>query len=188
MFSVPNPLAASARADMRVAAAAPAESAHREIAVLYAECAGELLTYALSLGRDEELARDAIQEGFLRYFIALCEGAEIASPRAWIYRVIHNYVLDRFKEPRGDGDADLRLEPARGSDPEDECFRGEVRRLARHALTPREFDCLRLRTEGLRYEEIASTLALSSGTVGALISRAVHKLRETLAGGNGRRS
>jgi len=188
MSSVSNPLLVSARGELKSAAATPADEAHRRVAALYAESAAELLTYALSLGRNQELARDAIQEGFLRYFIALCEGAEISSPRAWIYRVMHNYVLDRLKEPRCDHDGDLRGEPAREHDPEDACFRGEVRRLARHALTPREYDCIRLRTEGLRYEEIASALELSCGTVGALISRAVHKLRETLSGKNGGRA
>ncbi|MGH9582823.1 MAG: sigma factor-like helix-turn-helix DNA-binding protein [Bryobacteraceae bacterium] len=55
-------------------------------------------------------------------------------------------------------------------------------------MTAGEYKCLRLRTEGLRYEEIAAKLNLSTGTVGTLLSRAVGKLRRTLipAGGEGR--
>ena len=44
-------------------------------------------------------------------------------------------------------------------------------------MSDRELDCLLLRAEGLEYEEIAETMGVRSGTVGALLSRAQHKLR-----------
>jgi DNA-directed RNA polymerase specialized sigma24 family protein len=45
-------------------------------------------------------------------------------------------------------------------------------------LSPREIECVRLRAEGLRYEEIAGVLGLQSGTVGALLARAHKKIRQ----------
>src|SRR5581483_5362484 len=81
---------AGARADL-------AAAAQREVSALYEERAEEFLHYAIALGRDQELARDALQEAFMRYFVALCSGTQIAAPRAWIYRVLHNYLLDRIK-------------------------------------------------------------------------------------------
>ena len=125
----------------------------------------------------------------MRYFIALSEGREIASPRAWIYRVLHNYLLDTMKEtryahaPQAEEAVCLRND----QEIEHECFRREVMRLVRTALTPGEYKCLHLRTEGLRYEEIAARLNLTSGTVGALLSRALGKLRRVfvpVAGGH----
>jgi RNA polymerase sigma-70 factor (ECF subfamily) len=159
-------------------------------AELYKQLGPELLHFALALAREEELAKDALQESFMRYFVALSEGAEIDSPRAWIYRVMHNYLLDRMKEAsyRLSRDARDRRPLLHHQDIESECFRRELLRLFRTALTAREYACLHLRTEGLRYEEIASRLHLRSGTVGALISRATRKLREVLApvGGQGK--
>jgi DNA-binding CsgD family transcriptional regulator len=52
--------------------------------------------------------------------------------------------------------------------------------LVRKTLTAREYACFRLRSDGLRYDEIAATLRLRSGTVWALLSRAVRKMRLVL--------
>ncbi len=154
--------------------------ARNDVAALYEERAEEFLRYAMALAREEELARDALQESFMRYFIALRGGYDIAAPRAWIYRVMRNYLLDRIKEERCRRDERrLRRTLSRGPhrDIEGECFRREILRLTRTALTAREYDCFRLRTEGMRYEEIAARLHLSSGTVGTLVHRAMRKLR-----------
>jgi RNA polymerase sigma-70 factor (ECF subfamily) len=177
MSSVPHHLVAPVQTDTEGDRGSAAEGARYLVATLYAEHGGEFLTYAQALGRNEELARDAIQEAFMRYFIALCEGTEVPAPRPWIYRVMHNYLVDRMREKRLESGDALRNVPAYGSDVERECLRREVFGLVRTALSPREFDCFRLRTEGLDYEEIASRLELKSGTVGALISRAMRKLR-----------
>ncbi|MBV9612479.1 MAG: RNA polymerase sigma factor [Acidobacteriaceae bacterium] len=158
------------------------EKIQRDVASFYEQYGEEFLHYALALAHDRELARDALQESLMRYFVALCHGEEIAAPRAWVYRVLHNYLLDRIREAR------LRKEchlPARSSygqqhDIERECFQSELLRLLRRALTAREYDCVRLRTEGLRYQEIAATLDVSSGAVGAMMHRALRKLRNLM--------
>jgi DNA-directed RNA polymerase specialized sigma24 family protein len=43
-------------------------------------------------------------------------------------------------------------------------------------------ECVRLRTEDLRYEEIAIVLGLQAGTVGALLARAHLKIRKAVGG------
>jgi predicted DNA-binding protein (UPF0251 family) len=48
-------------------------------------------------------------------------------------------------------------------------------------LSPREMECVRLRTEDLRYEEIARVLGLQTGTVGALLARAHGKIRKAVS-------
>lgn len=163
--------------------AAVVERARRQVAVLYEERGPEFLQYGLALGRDEELARDALQEAFMRYFVALCGGEEIVAARAWIYRVMHNYLVDRMKEARSRSEhhREQKLLRRQEQDIEGDCFRREFRRLIRDALTAREYDCFRLRTEGMRYEEIAAALHLSSGTVGTLVYRAIRKLRNVVS-------
>ena len=157
-----------------------ADDAEREVSALYRENACELRNYALLLSNDEELSQDALQEAFMRYFIALSEGQQMAHPRAWICRVVCNYLLDRRKRFRVRGDRSLEeLTACSGGSPDVEasCYRREVLRLIEKTLTRRELQCVKLRREGFQYEEIASALALRSGTVGALISRAVKRMQ-----------
>lgn len=164
--------------EAEAAVSVPVERARSRVTALYDERAEEFLHFAMSIARDEELAKDALQEAFMRFFVAVSKGAEITSPRAWIYRVMHNYLLDRIKETRRCREYEVydeRSWPSR--DIEDECTQHELMRRFRKALTAREYDCLHLRTEGLRYEEIAATLNLASGTVGALMCRAARKIR-----------
>ncbi len=164
----------------------PAKSAECEVTDLYAECASELLSYALVTARDVELARDALQETFMRYFVARSSGESIAWPRAWLYRALHNYLLDRARECHSRRERSLEPLPpvADGRhDIERELLRNEVLSMARAALTRREYDCFAMRSQGMPYEDIASELKLRSGTVGALISRAVRKVRRLVGGG-----
>jgi RNA polymerase sigma-70 factor, ECF subfamily len=173
-----------AREDADRARAAAAADIEREVAELYAGRAPELLNYALLVARDEELARDALQEAFMRYFVARCGGATIASPRAWLYRVLHNYLLDRLRDSRTRCEQSLGHQSPFVDDRQDVeagYLRAEVFAMARAVLTPREFDCFALRSQGMPYEEIASELQLRSGTVGALLSRAIRKVRKLVA-------
>jgi RNA polymerase sigma factor (sigma-70 family) len=156
------------------------ETAEIEVTSLHRDRGGEFLAYALRFGRDEELAKDALQEAFLRYFVARCEGENIASPRAWIYRVMHNYLIDRMKQASARNECGLTQTLAYTPQIETACFHRELLRLVRGALSRREYECFRLRTEGMRYDEIAERTNLSSGTVGTLISRSLRKIRRML--------
>jgi RNA polymerase sigma-70 factor (ECF subfamily) len=158
----------------------PAELAEQEVTALYWERANEFLAYAIRFGRDEDLAKDALQEAFLRYFVSLCEGQRIESPRAWIYRVMHNYLLDRKKQSCARNECGLSRTLAYAPEIENACLRQELEHLVRETLSRREYECFRLRTEGMRYREIAARTHLSSGTVGTLISRALRKIKRIL--------
>src|SRR5271157_4489563 len=152
----------------------------REIGDLYAREAAGMLRYGLSVARNSETAQDAVQEAFLRFFIARTAGQEIRNPRAWLFRVLRNHVLDQ-KKARSRNEIGLESvmnSPGPGYDPEVAYGRVEaLRRTLRTALTPREVECVRLRSTGLRYDEIAGVLKLQSGTVGALLTRAHKKIR-----------
>ena len=67
----------------------------QEVAALHERHSVELLTYASSIVRDTESALDAVQEAFLRYFVERSYGRAIQNPRAWLYRVVHNHLMDR---------------------------------------------------------------------------------------------
>jgi RNA polymerase sigma-70 factor (ECF subfamily) len=155
----------------------------QEIVDLYEREAGGVLRYAGALARNRETAHDALQEAFFRFFLCRSAGQQIQSPKGWLFRVAHNYVLDQKKAGSRNevGVESLRNVPSPAHHPE---AGGPVSDLLQElleiGLSPREIECIRLRTEDLRYEEIAGVLGLQTGTVGALLARAHGKIRKAV--------
>ncbi len=153
----------------------------REIADLYRCEALGLLRYATALAGNPEMARDAVQEAFFRFFRYRSAGRVIGSPKGWLIRVVRNYVLDQMK-------AGSRMEvgmesllnlPGRDELPQlDTGIWDVLQGMPEIGLSPREMECVRLRMEDLPYEEIAGALGLAVGTVGALLARAHEKIRK----------
>lgn len=151
----------------------------QEVMGLYQQHAAKLTRYAASLAHNHDGARDAVQEAFLRYCIERRYGRQIEHPRAWLYYVLRNYLLDRQRSA-GNREViaeDLDQLPGGHSNPEGILHRSELVQQIAERLTGREFDCLRLRAQGLGYAEIAGVLGIRTGTVGALLARAQKKLR-----------
>src|ERR1700730_1805619 len=69
----------------------------QEIAGLYELEAPGMLRYAVKIAGNRATAQDALQEAFFRFFIARSAGQPIQSPKAWLFRVIRNYILDQKK-------------------------------------------------------------------------------------------
>ncbi len=152
----------------------------QEVRDLYLSEAAGLLRLAVSVSGSTEAAQDAVQEAFLRFFVARTAGQDIRNPKAWLFRVLRNHLLDQKKagSHREVGLESLMNAPGPGRDPEAAYGRTEALRSAlRASLTPREIECVELRNSGLRYDEIATVLKLQSGTVGALLTRAHKKIR-----------
>ena len=157
-----------------------------EIVDLYEREAGGLLRYARALAANPEMAHDALQEAFFRLFLCRSAGQRIRSPKGWLFRVARNYLLDQKKAGSRNevGMESLRnvAGPAEGTDAggrASELLQG----LRQMGLSPREMECVRLRIEDLRYDEIAGVLGLSAGTVGALLARAHGKIRKAVGKG-----
>jgi RNA polymerase sigma-70 factor (ECF subfamily) len=126
-------------------------------------------------------AEDIAQESFIRFFRARTQKEVILQPRAWIFRVAHNLLVDqgRKKKPELlDSDGWLRLENRLLVKPGAEA-KLELSQLPWKRLSPMELGCLRLRAEGLKFREIGEALGLSVSTVVSYISRAVKKLQAT---------
>lgn len=152
-----------------------------EVVDLYQRYSACLLKYAASMARNQEEAHDAVQESYLRYFIQRRYGRHIENPRAWLYQVLHNYLLDRLKSIAGKLEvvsSDLMQGIAdQNQNPEKLLQCRELATEIAAALTGRELHCLRLRAGGLGYEEIADAMDLRLGTVGSLLARVHQKLR-----------
>jgi RNA polymerase sigma-70 factor (ECF subfamily) len=158
----------------------------QEIVDFYEKEAVGLLRYAGALADNRETAHDALQEAFFRFFLCRSAGQHIRSPKSWLFRVARNYVLDRKKAGSRNevGMESLRNVPCPAGHPETE---SQVSNLLEALLeigrSPREIECIRLRTEDLSYEEIAGVLGLRPGTVGALLARAHGKIRKAVGHG-----
>jgi RNA polymerase sigma-70 factor (ECF subfamily) len=148
---------------------------------LYRENAAGLFRYGIVLVKNREAAQDAVQEAFLRYFMARSGRQPVERPKAWLFQVVRNFLLDALKSSSARKEVGLdavgRWADAR-QDPESEYRFAEMSRRIWELLSPRELECFRLRAEGLRYDEIAAVLSLRSGTVGALLARVQKKMRE----------
>jgi len=134
------------------------------------------LLYRLALAeyRDAELARDAVQEAFLRFHEARRNGQAIHSVRSWLAKVVINFIRDHARRS-----ARLAaINEAAGAAAEQGAPGGarELELRIRSLLSPREFQCVQLRLAGYKYFEIAEILGLRPGSVACLLSRALRKL------------
>ncbi len=152
-----------------------------EVIEMFHRHTAALSRYAATLTRDREMVQDAIQETFLRYFTTRSGGHMVENPRAWLFRVLRNYLVDRNRKSSSIAAVDLDAAGQLADLTQDVEARYEKREISLRALSslsPREQECMRLRLEGLGYDEIAHVLQIRPGTVGALLTRGLKKIRE----------
>jgi RNA polymerase sigma-70 factor (ECF subfamily) len=146
----------------------------------------ELASFISAIERDPRAAEDILSETFLRLIEAIRRGKTPDQPRAWLYRVAANLVVDggrhRTVVTRVLGRlVDHRTEPS----PEDAYLRGELRREVRAALGELPVDArtaLLLAAHGFSGREIADALGRTELATRSLICRARLRLRDRLVG------
>jgi RNA polymerase sigma-70 factor (ECF subfamily) len=133
-------------------------------------------------------AEEIAQEVLLRFLRWRREGVKINDLRGWAFRVAHNLWIDSRREFRrfwpidaqdGGRSAPARVDPA--PDPERrmlqrERFRQLENEVAR--LPELQQECLRLKRQGYRYREIASSLGISPAAAAECVRQAVRTLRK----------
>src|SRR5215472_19316480 len=77
------------------------------VADLFQEAREDVYRYLLTLGLHPPQAQEATQEVFLRLYATMRKGEKIQNPRAWIFRVAHNYGL----RVRAKQDSELPFDP-----------------------------------------------------------------------------
>ena len=170
--------------------------------VLVAERSGEIYGLLYRLTENAEEARDLTQETFLRAFQNIGHFRGDADLRTWIYRIAINQARNRWRWwRRRRRDATVSLDAPDGpfgqplnatlradqsNDPERQTLaheREKVLRLALKMLGRAYRETVILRDiEGFSYEEIATTLGISVGTVKSRLSRGREELRRKLEG------
>jgi len=151
-----------------------------EVAELYQSLARDLFRYLLYVARNSDLAQEAVQETFLRYYEYRLQGGAPPASRGWFFRVARNFVIDQLRATRPGKHVGLE-EAMIASDshpgPYELLARLETLDQLSALLAPRELECLQLRSEGFKYREIAQILGIEPGTVGATLAHGLKKIR-----------
>jgi len=154
--------------------------------------------YRLACGylHDHEDALDAVQETFVRLYLARASYRPNAHPFTWVSRILANHCIDQIRRRRARPEAplpeaweerpDASATAPRSPDetPEARQERRELRsRLqgAIDALPRRQREIFMLRHFGeMRLEEIAASLGCALGTVKSSLHRAASAIRDRL--------
>jgi RNA polymerase sigma factor (sigma-70 family) len=149
----------------------------------------ELLGTLFFLVGNHEDAQDALQETFIKCWRHRDQVPGIENLRAWLFRVALNTGRDlrqtAWQRKRQHLPEDAPVTDSRKTDPVQAAEENEQRILVERAirkLRPEEQEVFLLRQNGqLKYEEIASALAIPLGTVKTRMRMALAAIRETLS-------
>jgi RNA polymerase sigma-70 factor (ECF subfamily) len=167
---------------------------HEAFRVLVERYQGRLFRLALRVLRDEEQARDAVQDAFLKVYRSLGRFEGRSSFYTWVYRLVMNQCLDARRRDRSDrhvefeDERSVELGPDAGGDPDPEpaaaLERGELRSQMQRAIAALPQDARRTfllrEVDGLSYAEIARSLRIPKGTVMSRLHYARRRLRAAL--------
>lgn len=142
--------------------------------------------YLMRVCGDPQLSEELTQEVFLRLYRHLQQGKKANNATAWLFTVARNLAIDSSRSRQHTIDLDeaawSELAELRStSQPTPEQLVLQRERMDRvHLcilrLTPLQRECLHLRTEGLRYREIAELLNVSIATVAEAVRRGLVNL------------
>ena len=152
-----------------------------------------LIRYAAGILKDQEAAKEVVQECFMNLLDENPDRFEGDHVRAWLFRECRNRSIDVWRKRRklepmteaheealsfqigesGAGDPLRELETRRGVSG----LKEEMRK-----LSPRHQEALWLKyNDGLSYKEIAEVMRLTPTNVGYILHEAVSRLRDKIA-------
>jgi RNA polymerase sigma factor (sigma-70 family) len=137
-----------------------------------------LVRHARAVLLDTELAKDVVQETFIRF---LTEKPRPDNLGGWLYRVSRNLALDIVRKEKRRMRLNEGLDERHEASPETTAtLRVDLGR-AYTKLTPEQREVVFLKVqEGLSYKEIADTIGKPAGTVGWMLHEALKILATEL--------
>ena len=166
-----------------------AEPASQLVLYYYDQEHMALRRYLKLNGVNDQTAQEIVQEAFLKLHSHLNKNGDRTNLRAWLYRVARNLAMNEHasawnRGPRQGGEPVNEEEFGRDENsPEALLLRSEREsqiRLAIQKLSLPQRECLLLRSEGMKYREIADVLQISVASVGENVQRGLEKLRSLL--------
>jgi RNA polymerase sigma-70 factor, ECF subfamily len=153
---------------------------------------------AIGLVRDENDAREVVQEAFLRVYRSLDKFQGGSSFFTWLYRIVTNLAIDLMRKPARreaelfdnptvseDADAFPFVSKIDGTDPMDVVRRRQIASRIQAALDElpsyHRAVILMREVEGMSYQEMAEAMQVSKGTIMSRLFHARQKLQRALA-------
>ncbi len=158
---------------------------------LFTALESPLLSYALRLTGETELAEDVVQDAFMKLH---AQFDQVREPRRWLYRTVHNLALNHRRQAAkivslhrsteaGATDVSDAADPMLM--PDEQIARWEnigLVRLSLESLDERSRELIRLKfNEDLSYQEISVRTGLKAGHVGYLLHHALKTVAAELA-------
>ena len=142
-----------------------------------------LRRYLKLTGVNESTAQEIVQETFLRLYRHLRADGDRTNLRAWCYRVARNLARNEQTAARQKRWAPLEEDILHEVMPSAESQllireREEQLRTAIVKLSAAERECLILRSQGMKYREIAAVLEISVSTAAENVQRGILRLKE----------
>jgi RNA polymerase sigma-70 factor (ECF subfamily) len=148
---------------------------------------GELVRFAARELGDLDGARDIVQGAFVYVWEHRASWVPSGSPRAYLYRVVRNAIIDehrRVRVRRDWAERERASPPATVPDPDEQLAAGEVERAFENAVAAlpdrRRAAFSLVVLGGLSHAEAAETLGISRQTVANQVSHALADVREAL--------
>jgi RNA polymerase sigma-70 factor (ECF subfamily) len=150
----------------------------------------EIYRFLTGQGLPAATAQDLTQEVFLKLLVTLRDGHTVTFEQAWLYRVAANQAVDYWRRERRsmvvELDAENTLpEGIESTDSRPDERAAEKQRMGRLAaeiarLPKEQRMCVFLRSQGMRYREMARILGVGVSTTAEWLMTAVARLRSVV--------
>ena len=170
------------------------EGSHEAFEALVRKFSARAYRVAFRILRDPDQAEDVLQEAFIKAYRGIRQFERRSAFYTWLYRIVVNLALDRRRRERPGSriewedsvahEVEPRAVVGQSPDPDLSARRAEVREILSEGiqrLPDGQREVLLLREiEGLSYEEIATSMEISKGTVMSRLHYARRKLSSFL--------
>ncbi len=162
------------------------ERLNRHVTELYAVHRDGIYRFLVSQGLPPAEAQETTHDVFIRLLVAMQTGTEIVSERGWLYSVAAKCAADYWRRGRrllripielGSPATEVLSSP--GPSPEAQASSAEQLRNVAAAILKLPAEqrlCIQLRSQGLRYREIAEILGVGVATVADRVAAAVKRV------------
>jgi RNA polymerase sigma-70 factor (ECF subfamily) len=172
---------------LRDAALSRGGSLEERIAALYETHRDGIYRFLVGQGLKPAIAQEVTQDVFVDLFVALRRNTSVKSEQGWLYAVAARGAVDHWRRERRPIWVEFDSSPAvaeslSSHEPSPEVQTQQRERFGRIADALRKLPkeqrlCVHLRTQGLRYREIAKILGVSTSTAADWLATAVERLR-----------
>ena len=153
-----------------------------EIESEFKRLASSLQLYAIYLTKDQESAKDLLQETYLRAIENLDKFIKKTNFKAWLFTIMRNTFINEYRRFMKMNMTPLenQSDVLFSEELSDELYDINLIELLIKHLSKQEHLTFEMFLQGYKYEEIAETLNISIGTVRSRIHTIRGKLRKTL--------